>query len=158
MSTATSLAQAREELARQEPDVLLIDLQLPDGSGLELLQRPRAGCLPASSSSPATPASTSRSRRCASGPADFLTKPVDFARVKMALANLARTRELSREIGALRGELRRLGRFGPLIGASARMQKVYDLIAQGRAHGRHGASSSARPAPARSSWPRPSTR
>jgi DNA-binding NtrC family response regulator len=48
----------------------------------------------------------------------------------MALANLARTRELSREVGALRGELRRLGRFGPLIGASDRMQEVYDLVAK----------------------------
>ena len=36
------------------------------------------------------------------------------------LANLTRTRELQREIGELRGELRRLGRFGPLVGASPR--------------------------------------
>ena len=51
------------------------------------------------------------------GAADYLTKPVDFARVKTVLANVARTRELKQEIGTLRGELRRLGRFGPLIGA-----------------------------------------
>jgi DNA-binding NtrC family response regulator len=46
----------------------------------------------------------------------------------MALANLAHTLELSREIGSLRGELRRLGRFGGLVGASPRMQAVYDLV------------------------------
>ena len=41
------------------------------------------------------------------GVADYLTKPVDFARVKMVLANVSRTRELKEEIGGLRGELRR---------------------------------------------------
>jgi DNA-binding NtrC family response regulator len=37
-STASSIAAARAELAKQIPDVLLTDLQLPDGSGLDLLQ------------------------------------------------------------------------------------------------------------------------
>jgi DNA-binding NtrC family response regulator len=46
----------------------------------------------------------------------------------MALANLARTLEMKGEIGTLRTELRKLGRFGALIGASPPMQKVYDLI------------------------------
>jgi DNA-binding NtrC family response regulator len=57
-----------------------------------------------------------------------VTKPVDFARIKMALANVMRAMEMKGEIGALRGELRKLGRFGPLIGAAPPMQKVYDLI------------------------------
>jgi len=62
------------------------------------------------------------------GAADYLTKPVDFPRLKMVLGNVARTLEMKQEIGALRTELRRLGRFGALIGASPPMQKVYDLI------------------------------
>jgi DNA-binding NtrC family response regulator len=62
------------------------------------------------------------------GASDYLVKPVDFARVRMVLANVTRTRELKQQIGSLRGELRKLGRFGPLIGASPQMQKVYDLI------------------------------
>ena len=70
------------------------------------------------------------------GVVDYLTKPVDFARLQMALANLARTLEMKGEIGSLRSELRKLGRFGPLIGASAPMQQVYDLIGARRAHRR----------------------
>jgi DNA-binding NtrC family response regulator len=62
------------------------------------------------------------------GAADYLVKPIDFARVKMVLANVLRTRELKEQIGNLRGELRKLGRFGPLIGSSPPMQRVYDLI------------------------------
>jgi two-component system response regulator AtoC len=130
VATARSLAQAREELARQEPDALLIDLQLPDGSGLELIP-PADGRLPPGVIFITGHASVDLAVEALRlGAADFLTKPVDFARVKMTLANLARTRELSREIGSLRGELRRLGRFGSLVGASTQMQGVYDLIAK----------------------------
>src|SRR5512132_3134926 len=43
--TAGTLQDARQALREQEPDALLIDLQLPDGSGLELLQTPE-GRLP----------------------------------------------------------------------------------------------------------------
>jgi two-component system, NtrC family, response regulator HydG len=64
------------------------------------------------------------------GATDYLTKPVDLARLKTILANVTRTRELQSEIGSLRGELRKLGRFGPLVGASAAMGSVYDLIAR----------------------------
>jgi two-component system, NtrC family, response regulator HydG len=130
VTTATSLKEAREELARNDTDALLIDMQLPDGSGLELLQQPE-GRLPPGVIFITGHASVDLAVEALRlGASDFLTKPVDFARVKMALANLARTRELSREVGALRGELRRLGRFGPLIGASDRMQEVYDLVAK----------------------------
>src|SRR5207247_8187883 len=64
------------------------------------------------------------------GASDYLIKPLDFSRVKQVLTNVARTRELKEQIGNLRGELRKLGRFGPLIGASPPMQRVYDLIAK----------------------------
>lgn len=43
VATAEALRAARVHLARQQPDVLLTDLQLPDGSGLQLvddLERP----------------------------------------------------------------------------------------------------------------------
>src|SRR6185436_10132732 len=62
------------------------------------------------------------------GVTDYLTKPVDFGRLKMALANVVRALEMKGQIGTLRSELRKLGRYGPLIGASPPMQKVYDLI------------------------------
>ncbi len=46
----------------------------------------------------------------------------------MALGNVTRALKLRGEIGSLRGELRKLGRFAALVGASPPMQKVYDLI------------------------------
>jgi len=129
-STASDLKQARLELERKPPDVLLVDLRLPDGSGMELLQE-REGTPPPEVIFITGHASVETAvEALRQGGADYLTKPVDFARVKMVLANLARTRELKEEIGTLRSELRKLGHFGPLIGGSPAMQKVYDLIAK----------------------------
>ncbi len=129
-STASSVAAARAELAKQLPDVLLTDLQLPDGSGLDLLQDtavtgPPEVILITGHASVETAVDALKR-----GASDYLTKPVDFARVKMVLTNLQRTRELKEEIGTLRTELRKLGRFGALIGSSPNMQRVYDLIAR----------------------------
>jgi DNA-binding NtrC family response regulator len=53
---------------------------------------------------------------------------VDVPRLKAVLANVSRTLALKEEIGSLRGELRRLGRFGSMIGNSGPMQEVYDRV------------------------------
>jgi two-component system response regulator AtoC len=130
-STANSMAEARAEIAKQMPDVVLADLQLPDGSGLDLLvDFQEQGATPdviVITGHATVETAVHALRR---GATDYLTKPVDFARIKAVLANLLRTRELKEEIGSLRTELRKLGRFGPLIGAAGTMQKVYDLIAR----------------------------
>jgi two-component system response regulator AtoC len=128
VTSAGSLKEAREEIAANPPDILLVDLRLPDGSGLDLL----AGFEPTTApevvlitGDASVETAVDALRR---GAIDYLTKPVDFARIKMALANVTRTLEMKGEIGTLRSELRKLGRFGPLIGTSPPMQAVYDLI------------------------------
>jgi two-component system response regulator HydG len=42
VDTATTLAEARSALTRFIPDVVLVDLNLPDGSGLELTRKLKA--------------------------------------------------------------------------------------------------------------------
>ncbi len=64
------------------------------------------------------------------GAPDYLTKPVDLARLRAILLNVARRRDMAEEIGGLRGELRDLGRFGALVGRSPPMQRVYEQIAR----------------------------
>jgi two-component system, NtrC family, response regulator AtoC len=128
VTTAGTLSQALEEIAASPPDIVLVDIGLPDGSGLELLDASvpsaaREVVLITGNASVETAVDALRR-----GAADYLTKPVDFARLKMVLANLARTLEMKGEIGALRTELRKLGRFGTLIGASPAMQEVFELI------------------------------
>jgi two-component system response regulator AtoC len=128
VASAGSLKQARDEIATSSPDILLVDLRLPDGNGLDLLNgfepttAPEVVLITGNAS---VETAVDALRR---GAIDYLTKPVDFARIKMALANVTRTLEMKGEIGTLRSELRKLGRFGPLIGTTPPMQAVYDLI------------------------------
>jgi two-component system, NtrC family, response regulator HydG len=128
--TAATLKEAKSEIARSVPDVLLIDLHLPDGTGLEVfkdLEGNPATEVVLITGQASVDTAVEAMRR---GASDYLVKPVDFARVKLVLANVTRTRELKEQIGNLRGELRKLGRFGPLIGSSPAMQRVYDLVAR----------------------------
>jgi DNA-binding NtrC family response regulator len=126
---AASLGEARERLAETRPDVVLVDLMLPDGSGLELMQhdfesatRPEIILVTGFASVDSAVAALRM------GVLDYLTKPVDIRRLKTVLANVSRTLLLKNEIGSLREELRELGRVGRLIGTSPVMQTVYDLI------------------------------
>ena len=128
VTAAATLTKAREEIAANPPDIVLVDIHLPDGSGLELLDAPEPSAGPEIvliTGNASVETAVDALRR---GAADYLTKPVDFARLKMVLANLARTLEMKGEIGTLRTELRKLGRFGTLVGACPAMQQVYELI------------------------------
>jgi two-component system response regulator AtoC len=127
-ATAGTLAEARGRLAEDRPDVILVDLMLPDGSGLSILDEldPARRTEVILVSGQATVDSAIAALRV--GVLDYLTKPVDVRRLKSVLANVSRTLALKEEVGSLREELRQLGHFGRLIGNSAPMQRVYDLV------------------------------
>ena len=130
VTTAGSLREARDHLSREPIDIALVDLALPDGDGIELLQelKDTPGTDVIIISGVATVDSAIEALRL--GALDYLTKPLDTRRLRAVLANAARIRSLKEQVGALRGELRRFGRFGQMIGNSPQMQKVYDLIAK----------------------------
>jgi two-component system response regulator AtoC len=127
-SQAASLEEARAALAAHPPDLALVDLGLPDGSGLELLRQDegnRSAELVVVTGNATIETAVAALRE---GALDYLVKPIDRARLRSVLAHVARTRELKREVSDLRDELRDLGRFGPMVGRSPAMQSVYDLI------------------------------
>jgi len=126
--TAGSLGEARKILQEDGFDLLLTDLQLPDGSSLELLplleDRPAMDLvLVTGHASIDTAVQALRG-----GATDYLTKPIEVARLEKVLSHVQRAVRLRGQVGALRDELRRLGRFGPMIGASSAMQAVYDQV------------------------------
>jgi DNA-binding NtrC family response regulator len=127
---AESVRAAREMLeSGPPPAVVLTDMVLPDGSGLDLIEAAAAirAQVVLITGHASVETAVEALRR---GATDYLTKPIDLPRLKAILANVSRTRELQAEIGSLRGELRKLGRFGPLVGAAPSMGVVYDLIAR----------------------------
>ena len=130
VTTAGSLKEARDHLASTPIDIALVDLVLPDGEGLELLRelKEMQSTDVIIISGAATVDSAIEALR--QGALDYLTKPLDTRRLRAVLANAARLRSLKEQVGSLRGELRKFGRFGKMIGNSPPMQQVYDLVAR----------------------------
>ncbi|HVK53988.1 MAG TPA: sigma-54 dependent transcriptional regulator [Burkholderiales bacterium] len=128
VSTASTLQEARERMAERRSDVVLLDILLPDGSGMDLFQdvESRATTEVVLITGHASIESSIEALRL--GAADYLIKPVNIKQLRAILSRVARPADLKVEIGVLRGELRSLGRFGRLLGASPAMQKVYDQI------------------------------
>jgi len=126
--TASSLAEARASVEHRRPDVVITDLMLPDGEGLEL--RSDALAMAEAEFILVTGHATIESAVAAlrTGVLDYLTKPVDVDHLERVLGNVARTAALRKDIGSLRDELRKFGRFGAMVGASTAMQRVYDLV------------------------------
>ncbi len=129
-ATAGGIAEARIQLVRQRPDVVLMDLRLPDGSGMELFDdlEDRGAIETILITGHASVETAVEALRL--GASDYLTKPVNLQRLKAVLSRVPKSGELRAEIGALRDELRRMGRFGRLVGRSAPMQDVYDKVAR----------------------------
>jgi len=126
--TAETLADARQLIREHTIDIAVLDLQLPDGEGIELLDdlsgQPNAEIVMITGHGSIDSAVAALQR----GASDYLTKPVDIHRLRKILDKARSTIELRDQVGSLRQELRRLGRFGRLIGSSPPMQQVYDLI------------------------------
>ena len=128
VAQADSLRAARIHMSRLQPDVMLTDLQLPDGQGIELVNdlESRESTEVVLITGHASVESAVQALRL--GATDYLVKPVDVDRLRAILRRVPRTGELRAEIGELREELRRLGRFGHLLGSSPPMQKLYDQL------------------------------
>lgn len=129
VSVASSFQEARRQAEVSHPDLVLADVVLGDGTGLDLLGDTNGGrtalVLVTAHASVETAVAALRH-----GATDYLTKPVDVTRLKKVLGNVRRARELRGDREALREESRRLGRIGPLVGESPPMRRVYDLIAR----------------------------
>lgn len=122
-----SLAAARASLAESAPDLLLLDVKLPDGPGTALLAE--GGGFDGDVIVVTGHASEeSALEALRSGATDYLVKPIDVQRLRTVLRHLERRQRLEREVGKLRTELRSLGHFGGLVGISEAMQRAYDRL------------------------------
>jgi DNA-binding NtrC family response regulator len=128
--TAHSLRDARRQLAMREPDIVLLDLRLPDGSGMELLNEPEtlANTEVVLITGHASLETSIQALRL--GAADYLVKPFNIKQLQGILSRVTRPSALKAELADLRAELERSGRFGQMYGRSAPMRHVYEQIAR----------------------------
>ncbi|HWC45749.1 MAG TPA: response regulator, partial [Casimicrobiaceae bacterium] len=119
--------QAARDLLSTAPDVILLDLVLPDGNGIDLLRDASSRGTETQVvvvTGHATLESSIEAMR--HGATDYLLKPINLSHLRGVLSRVARPPELSAEVKDLRTELRSLGHFGRLVGASTPMQRLYD--------------------------------
>ncbi|MEF7614845.1 sigma-54 dependent transcriptional regulator [Aquincola sp. MAHUQ-54] len=128
--TARSLRDARRQLATRAPDLVLLDLQLPDGQGLDLLRDTEqlANTEVVLVTGHASIETSIQALRL--GVADYLVKPFNIKQLQGILSRLMQPSTLKAELEDLRAELERSGRFGHMVGRSAPMRQVYEQIAR----------------------------
>ena len=125
IQTATTLDDARASLSRLKPDFVLLDIELPDGNGLDLLSE-TGRMTPAPVSVVMTGHGTEWAERALDkGAADFLAKPFDSIRLRVTVQNAMRRKELNDQIDSLS---QKRGQLGGLIGSSPPMRAVYDAV------------------------------
>ena len=128
VATAGSLRDARRQMALQEPDIVLLDLVLPDGNGMQLFEDAKA--LPNTEvvliTGHASLETSIQALRL--GAADYLVKPLNMKQLHGVLSRVTKPSALKAEVAHLTEELERDGHFGQLWGRAPAMRRVYEQI------------------------------
>jgi two-component system response regulator HydG len=128
---AESVPTARLALAHSSIDILLLDLKLPGGGGLALLEDIRAQhpqTIVVVMTAFATVNSAVESMRIGAG--DYLTKPFTLEELSTALERAAQRRAFDVESRLLRDRLRIGTGMGNLVGNSPAMEKLYRILSK----------------------------
>ena len=121
---AQGLAMAQE----WQPDAILVDLMLPDFSGMELMRRLKAEGINAACIVLTAHGSVNTAvEAMREGATDFLLKPYAAARLRVTLDNALEKRSLRQALATAQSVLGRES-FGGFIGASPAMQAVYRTL------------------------------
>lgn len=127
--TAKDGMEGLEKVATWSPGIVITDLRMPRMDGMELLQRiaeqpqPIAVVLLTAQGSIDLAVDAMKI-----GAYDFISKPVEPARLKQILQNAVRQRGTSLELEVTKRKLRDTGVFGRLVGSSKVMQEVFRLV------------------------------
>ena len=129
--TAADGQEALEEVTRGEVDLLITDLKMPRLSGEELLKSVTAQ-LPTMPVIILTGHGTIESAVQAmhDGAYDFLTKPVNLDRLSLLVKRALTSREMAVQNRAMQEELERRSGFASIIGRSAEMKQVFEMVRQ----------------------------
>ncbi|HVG24655.1 MAG TPA: sigma-54 dependent transcriptional regulator [Thermoanaerobaculia bacterium] len=129
VDTAPSLADAHAAIARQEPDVVLCDLMLPDGSGIDLVREVKTQ----NASIVFVMITAHTSTRSAvealkAGAVDYIAKPFDIEELKIVVRKAIERKELEDENIHLRTALEERFTFANILGKSAKMQEIFSIV------------------------------
>jgi DNA-binding NtrC family response regulator len=121
--------EGKEKAETYDPDIVISDVIMPHVSGMELLRYLKAG----DPNRPIILVTAQASIDLAveaikQGAQDFVTKPIDYSKLKSILTSAEHEIDLRRESRRLASQLERGAGFGDFVGTSKSMREVYDLI------------------------------
>ncbi len=132
VTSVASAGAAREKIRDEEFDLVITDLRLPDGDGMEILEETKR----LSAGSPVIIITGHGSEETAvqamkKGAFNYLSKPVELNRMRAEIEGALRWRQVQLENAELQQELltRRRG-DSDLVGISPAIQKIRDRIKQ----------------------------
>ncbi len=131
VETVRSTSEARQALAGASYDLVLCDILMPDGNGLDLLKEIKSGgerAAPAVIMMTAYTSTKSAIEAMKLGAYDYVSKPFDVEELKILAQKALERAELADENVYLRRELEQKYTFNNIIGKSARMQAIFSLI------------------------------
>ncbi|MGD2114088.1 MAG: sigma-54 dependent transcriptional regulator [Acidobacteriota bacterium] len=127
--TAVSMEQARERLAEGRHHLILCDILMPDGNGLDLLREIKAEDSHAAVIMMTAYSSTkSAIEAMRLGAYDYISKPFDVEELKVLAEKALEKTDLEEQNVYLRRELEDRYTFTNIIGSSRRMQEIFRLI------------------------------
>ena len=128
---AATVSEALTEFESEQPNTVLLDIDLPDGSGLDVLrnfksQRPEAVVIMITGDVQVdTTISALRG-----GAYDFIGKPLNLEELRVTIRNGIEASHLRREVEQVRKERSREFNFRQIVGESPAMKKMLGLAAK----------------------------
>jgi two-component system response regulator AtoC len=129
VDTAADGRAALEALTERLYSVVLTDLQMPQVSGMELIEEVQKRRLPVTvivTTGYGTIDEAVQAIRL--GAYDFLTKPIDTDHLRLIIQRALRERTLQDEVASLREQLQGRYSFQNMLSKSPRMHAVFELI------------------------------
>src|SRR5215216_1876374 len=128
---AGSAADAVKQFHAELPAAVLLDIDLPDGSGLDVLrdikrEHPEAIAIMITGNVQID--NTISALR--GGAYDFIAKPINLEELRVTLRNAIEARQLRREVAQVRKERAREFNFKQIVGESPAMKKMLGLAAK----------------------------
>lgn len=125
---AESVAEAKRLFDEVEPAIVLLDIDLPDGSGLDVLsdikeKKPDTIAVMVTGNIDVPNVLTA----LRGGAHDFISKPIRLEELRITLRNATETQSLRREVERTRTETSRRFSFSEIIGESEPIKRAIDL-------------------------------